>query len=97
MKVKTIAKTCSACPSQWEGHLEDGRMFYARYRWGRLTVAVSDEPTDDVFVAVDGELAVDVMLGDPYDGSLGYADLHSQMVLAGFSFGNLVDAQFIAK
>lgn len=41
MKVAELTQTCSACPSQWEGRLEDGSAIYIRYRWGRLGVAVA--------------------------------------------------------
>lgn len=34
-KVVALKKTSIACPSQWEGTLEDGRAVYARYRHGR--------------------------------------------------------------
>jgi hypothetical protein len=37
-----LKQTCSACPAQWEGQLEDGRKLYARYRWGHLSVGVAD-------------------------------------------------------
>jgi len=52
-KVKQLEQTSSEYPSQWQGHLEDGRMFYIRYRWGNFTVRVSVAPTndlDDVFI-----------------------------------------------
>lgn len=39
-KVKYIKQTRSACPSQWEGELENGQDFYIRYRWGHLTLDV---------------------------------------------------------
>lgn len=32
VKVIEYSKTCDARPTQWEGLLEDGRVFYARYR-----------------------------------------------------------------
>ena len=32
--VDTDKQTCSACPTQWEGRLKDGREFYFRYRHG---------------------------------------------------------------
>lgn len=38
--VKYIRQTCNACPSQWEGELEDDRNFYVRYRWGWLTLDI---------------------------------------------------------
>lgn len=40
MKVKSFTQTCIACPSQWEGLLEDDRPFYVRYRWGYLCIDV---------------------------------------------------------
>jgi hypothetical protein len=55
MKVISLIQTCSACPSQWEGKLEDGRMIYIRYRWGGLAIQISSQPTDDVYDAVAGD------------------------------------------
>jgi len=52
--VKSVVQTCFACPSQWEGSLEDGRMFYVRFRWGYLSVRVSAEPTKNSMDAVGG-------------------------------------------
>lgn len=52
MKVISLQKTCSACPAQWEGKLEDGRMIYIRYRWGHLRLDVSLDPSDDVQDAI---------------------------------------------
>lgn len=34
-EIKTSTMTCSACPVQIEGQLEDGRRFYFRYRYAR--------------------------------------------------------------
>jgi len=56
MKVTYLERTCTACPSQWEGTLEDGRMIYIRYRHGVLQISVSKEPTNDVMDAVGGEM-----------------------------------------
>lgn len=52
MKVIKLTKTCEACPSQWEGTLEDGRMIYIRYRWGYLSVRISEDKTEDIGDAV---------------------------------------------
>jgi hypothetical protein len=38
-----IVQTCTACPSQWEITLDDGRALYVRYRYATLTV---DEMND---------------------------------------------------
>lgn len=37
-----LAKTCDACPSQWEGRLADGRGIYIRFRWGTLSAEIFD-------------------------------------------------------
>ena len=55
MKLITFERTCYACPSQWEGKLDDGRMLYIRYRWSHLSVCVSPNQTDNVMEAVGGE------------------------------------------
>jgi len=36
--LKKLINTCTLCPSQWEGELDDGRLIYIRYRWGYLRV-----------------------------------------------------------
>lgn len=38
MKVVELIRTCIACPSQWEGHTDDGQPVYVRYRHGFLSV-----------------------------------------------------------
>lgn len=35
-----IEQTCTTCPSQWEGRLEDGTYFYARYRGARVRIGL---------------------------------------------------------
>lgn len=44
--VVALEKTCTACPSQWEGKLEDGRALYARYRGGLLRVGIGEDIED---------------------------------------------------
>lgn len=36
IKLVSLEKTCIGCPSQWVGETDDGKNFYARYRWGNL-------------------------------------------------------------
>ena len=69
-KIKRIERTCLACPSQWEGKLTDGRMFYVRYRWGYLSIRVSNGKTDDSMNAVRGEEIFGAQLGSDMDGCL---------------------------
>jgi len=68
LEIKNIRKTCSACPTQWEGYLDDGRMFYIRYRYGRLAFRISETPTDNVYDAVSGEALYMEQIGDDLDG-----------------------------
>ena len=68
MRIINLAQTCYACPSQWEGSLEDGRTIYIRYRHGRLSVSISHEPTDSFSDAVTGENIYSKTIGDDLDG-----------------------------
>lgn len=71
MKIVNLKQTCNACPSQWEGKLDDGRMIYIRYRWGNLTVTISNEETDDIDEAIRGDLIFEKVLDDEgWDGCL---------------------------
>jgi len=67
-KIKEIEKTCSACPSQWEGTLDNGKMIYIRYRWGYLSVRISNEPTNNPMNAVNGIEIFGLNYGDGFDG-----------------------------
>jgi hypothetical protein len=67
-KIKTIEKTCFACPSQWEGFLENGKAIYIRYRWGYLSIRISDDVTDDIYDAVCGKEIYGKQIGEEYDG-----------------------------
>jgi hypothetical protein len=44
VKVSEIRKTCLACPAQWEGETESGKI-YIKLRWGHLSVRLG--PTFD--------------------------------------------------
>jgi hypothetical protein len=50
-EVYDLRRTCIACPSQWEGRINDHGSIYIRYRWGTLTVRLS--MTDANAVGVD--------------------------------------------
>jgi len=74
-RVVTLKKTCTACPSQWQGTLEDGRVIYARYRHGELSVgmgsdidaAVRNGWTDEAFYAD--------YVGNGFDGYMDFEEL----------------------
>lgn len=83
MKASTLLMTCEVCPSQWEGKLDDGRMFYIRYRWGSLSVRVSRSITNDVDDAVLGESVLEVDHDNDWDGYMSTKDMqnHTSHVL----------------
>ena len=65
-KVRTLALTCRAAPSQWEGQLDDGRMFYVRVRRGELEVRLSIDPSTNVMDAVRATPSLELDLSDPW-------------------------------
>ncbi len=74
MEVKTIKQTCLACPSQWEGELQDSQPIYIRYRWGTLTVSVGK--VGDLF---DNLLSWKVVykdqIGEQFDGVISWEEV----------------------
>ena len=78
IEVVSIKQTCLASPSQWQGKTKHGKMVYARYRFGTLTVSVSHSKTDNLSEAVTGLKIYNKDLGSEYDGYLSYLDLIAQ-------------------
>lgn len=71
-KVKVLKQTCYMCPSQWEGQFEDGTYFYVRYRWGWLSISISEV---SVQKAVVGKSLMEISYGDSLDGLLSFDEL----------------------
>lgn len=72
-----LKKTCTACPSQWEGELDDGRAVYARYRHGELSVGVGGDIEEAIHNSrTDQALHADYV-GNCFDG---FMDLDELMV-----------------
>lgn len=68
--IKNLARTCSCCPSQWEGITEKNEAVYIRYRWGCLTVELS-KPDGTIVDAINyGKLLYSEQIGGEYDGEL---------------------------
>jgi len=90
MRISKIYKTCSCCPSQWEIELSDGRMIYARYRWGVLAVEQSKKPTKNIYDAMepDGELVLFGRVGNEMDGKMSTAFILELLQ----SFGYKIDS-----
>lgn len=74
-KVLTLKKTCLACPSQWEGTLEDGRAVYARFRHGHLGVGVGVNAKEAVGNAMSGRPLYEADIGDRFDGFMDFDEL----------------------
>lgn len=86
--VKELEQTCEACPSQWKAKLECGKMAYIRYRYGTLTVSISNKKTDDVIDAVRGETVYQNFCGDSLDGVMDtekMMDMTSDILIYDFS------------
>lgn len=79
MKQKAIliemSNTCYACPSQWEGKLNDGRLVYVRYRYGGLSIRVANIASDDIADAVRGNELFYEEIGADLDGTLHAKDM----------------------
>jgi hypothetical protein len=79
MKVLNYRRTCYACPSQWEGQLDNGLFFYVRYRWGYFSIGLGttvDEAVGDDFY--------DSETGEALDGFMADSEMAFKMAEAGF-------------
>jgi hypothetical protein len=74
-KVVALKKTCLACPSQWEGALEDGRVVYVRYRHGGLSVGVGDDIEEAVRNGMSDQAPFADHVGDGLDGFMDFEEL----------------------
>lgn len=72
LQLASLEMTCSACPSQWEGKLDDGREVYIRYRCGRLRVYVAPIGTSIFDVLALENLIHEEHVGDDLDGVMGF-------------------------
>jgi len=69
MEIKDLVQTCEACPSQWEAKTPDERGIYIRFRWGFLSISVSDNPGEH---GLDGKEVYGEQLGDGLDGVISW-------------------------
>lgn len=74
-KLVALKKTCTACPSQWEGALEDGRAIYARYRRGELSVGVGVGIDKAVGNGMTDQALYADYIGDGLDGYMDFEEL----------------------
>ncbi|GAJ20753.1 unnamed protein product [marine sediment metagenome] len=74
IKIIKLKRTCFACPAQWEGETSDKRAVYIRYRWGHLSIRLS-EVGGTVSDAVGGREIYGEEIGDGFDGLMDFAEL----------------------
>lgn len=75
-KVVDLERTTWACPTQWEGTLEDGRMLYARCRHGKLSVGLGD----GIDAAVTNAMSKDAFYFDHVeDAPMDFAELRAHL------------------
>lgn len=77
--VTSLKKTCTACPSQWEGSLDDGRVLYARYRWGELSVGLGERIEDAIDSSGSDEALFCEHVGDGLDGFMAFEELRAHL------------------
>ena len=80
IRPQDIRQTCTACPSQWEGRLSDGRVFYARFRSSNFRVFVGKVPTEDWSSYDDLDLIYSEFIGDGWDGSMTTNELLNKLL-----------------
>jgi hypothetical protein len=78
-KVLTLKKTCLACPSQWEGTLDDGRAVYARFRHGHLSVGIGKTADQAVNNAMSDQALYEGDIGDGLDGFMDFEELKAHL------------------
>jgi len=74
-RFQVLIKTCEACPSQWEGQLDDDLYLYIRYRWGVLSVGIG-ETLDEAI----GNRNFLEKVGDTFDGVMSTSTMLSYLV-----------------
>jgi len=86
MKIENLECTCGACPSQWEFKTDDNRMAYVRYRWGYLSVRISEPNEIDAVEGIEilgreiGDKMCSVIDWDTVEGLI--KDIHIENTLA---------------
>ncbi len=89
MKLINLKCTCGACPTQYEGKLENGKMIYIRYRWGYISIRISKDETNDIHDAVWGEEIYGENIGNGLDGYMSQSEIVDHIEKAGIVFKEL--------
>jgi hypothetical protein len=87
VNIISCERTCTACPSQWEGVCSDGRHIYVRYRWGCLTYGLGDT----IEAAVDDSFKCDgIETGESMSGWMSNAEMQNVMLQFDIHFAEIV-------
>lgn len=78
-KLVALKRTSLACPSQWEGTLEDGQAVYIRYRHGHLSIGVGDDIDMAVGDSMSDQAFFATYVGDRLDGFMDFEELASHL------------------
>ena len=78
MKKAKLIQTCSACPSQWEGYIDEKEPVYIRFRYGYLSIRMG-EVGQDTMDAVVGKEIFGEQLGGGLDGVLSFEQLKKEL------------------
>jgi hypothetical protein len=76
INVISCKRTCTACPSQWEGVCSDGWHIYVRFRWGCLTYGLGDT----IDAAVDDSFKREGVDFGTMDGWMTNAEMQQAML-----------------
>lgn len=79
LELATLTRTCLACPSQWEGTLDDGRAIYVRYRHGELSVGIGGDIDDAVRNGMSDQALYAADIGDGLDGFMDVEELKTRL------------------
>lgn len=74
VKISSIRRTSSACPSQWEGSTEDGKIVYFRFRHGELSHGIGDSQDEAVRDSLKSANRMQIT-DDLFAGELSYYEL----------------------
>jgi hypothetical protein len=89
--VGTLRQTTWACPTQWEGTLDDGRSLFVHCRRGELSVGVGDAIQD----AIDNGMSANALYFEHVaDGPISFEELRAHLYgLLDFPEGLVVDGE----
>ncbi len=79
LELATLTRTCLACPSQWEGTLDDGRAIYVRYRHGELSVGIGGDIDDAVRNGMSDQALYAADIGGDLDGFMDVEELKTRL------------------